>query len=66
VRSAANGECSLVTDNGRPVAMIAPLPVESAEVEDTPQPIAATKPLSNAAAFRKAILNAPYPFDLNF
>jgi len=38
VRAAAAGECSLVTDNRKPVAMIGPPPVDSVEAEALPPP----------------------------
>jgi prevent-host-death family protein len=66
VRAAANGECSIVTDNGNPVAMIGPLPANALNAEDAPQAVEETKPLSNAAAFRNALLGAPYPLQLDF
>ena len=34
VRAAASGECSLITDNGKLVAMIGPPPQDPVEAED--------------------------------
>lgn len=67
VRAAASGECSLVTDNGRLVAMIGPPPQDLAEAEDpSPAPTEETKPLSDAAKFRQALLGVPSPLELDF
>jgi len=67
VRAAAKGECAIVTDNREPVAMIGPLPTEAVEAASSPPPSAEeTKPLSDAAAFRKALLGAPYSLELDF
>jgi antitoxin (DNA-binding transcriptional repressor) of toxin-antitoxin stability system len=67
VRAAATGECSLVTDNGRLVAMIGPPPQDHVEAEGSPSsPIEETKPLSDAAEFRKALLGVPFPIELDF
>ena len=78
VRDAALGKCSIVTDNRKPVAMIGPPPrdatgpddpsqaVAPVEADDIAEPVALTKPLSDAAAFRKALLGAPYPLELDF
>jgi antitoxin (DNA-binding transcriptional repressor) of toxin-antitoxin stability system len=67
VRAATSGECSLVTDNGRLVAMIGPPPQDPAEAEDSsPAPTEETKPLSDAADFRKALLGVPSPLELDF
>jgi antitoxin (DNA-binding transcriptional repressor) of toxin-antitoxin stability system len=47
VRAATSGECSLVTDNGRLVAMIGPPPQALVEAEDSsPAPTEETTPLS--------------------
>jgi prevent-host-death family protein len=62
VRAASTGERSLVTDNRKPVAMIGPPPVAIDE-GDAPHP---GESLSDAAQFRLALLNAPYPLDLDF
>ena len=66
VRAAAAGECSLLTDNRKPVAMIGPPPVASNEAEDSPPQTEPREPLSDAAAFRKALLGAPFPIQLDF
>ena len=66
MRAAADGERSLVTDNRKPVAMIGPLPRRGVEAGTPPKPAEKTKPLSDAAAFRKALLGAPYPLELDF
>jgi antitoxin (DNA-binding transcriptional repressor) of toxin-antitoxin stability system len=66
VRAAANGECSLITDNGRLVAMIGP-PQDPAEAEhSSPSPTEVAKPLSDAAEFRRAILAVPSSIELDF
>jgi antitoxin (DNA-binding transcriptional repressor) of toxin-antitoxin stability system len=67
VRAAASGECSLVTDNGRLVAMIGPPPQDATEAADpSPAPTEDTKPPSDAAEFRKALLGVPSPIELDF
>jgi antitoxin (DNA-binding transcriptional repressor) of toxin-antitoxin stability system len=67
VRAAASGECSLVTDNGRLVAMIGPPPADTVEGKDSsPAPTEGTKPLSDAGKFRQALLGVPFPLELNF
>jgi antitoxin (DNA-binding transcriptional repressor) of toxin-antitoxin stability system len=67
VRAAASGECSLVTDNRKPVAMIGPPPQNPLEAEDPlPAPTEGTKPLSDAAEFRQALLGVPSPLELDF
>jgi antitoxin (DNA-binding transcriptional repressor) of toxin-antitoxin stability system len=67
VRAAASGECSLVTDNGRLVAMIGPPPQDPVEAKDSsPSPTEEAKPLSDAAKFRKALLGVPSPLELDF
>jgi antitoxin (DNA-binding transcriptional repressor) of toxin-antitoxin stability system len=67
VRDAAKGECSLVTDNRKPVAMIGPPPQDpaAAEVSSSP-PIEGTKPPSDAAEFRKALFGIPFHIDFIF
>jgi antitoxin (DNA-binding transcriptional repressor) of toxin-antitoxin stability system len=63
VRNAAKGERILVTDNRNPVAMIGPL----STAVNAPEPaVAGDLHLSRAAAFRKALFGAPYPFELDF
>jgi antitoxin (DNA-binding transcriptional repressor) of toxin-antitoxin stability system len=66
VRAASNGECSLVTDNRKPVAMIGPPPQASIETDGPQQVNEETKPLSDATAFRRALFSAPHPLDLDF
>jgi antitoxin (DNA-binding transcriptional repressor) of toxin-antitoxin stability system len=67
VRAAANGECSLVTDNGRLVAMIGPPPQDPAEAKDCSSLLTEeAKSLSGAAEFRKALLGVPFPIELDF
>ncbi len=66
VRAAAAGERSLVTDNGKVVAMIAPPPENPLRAEAPTEPDREMKPLSDAAAFRHALLGAPYPLELDF
>ncbi len=67
VRAAAEGECSLVTDNRKPVAMIEPPPQDPVEAEDpSPAPTAETKPLSDATKFYNALLGVPSPLELDF
>jgi antitoxin (DNA-binding transcriptional repressor) of toxin-antitoxin stability system len=67
VRAAASGECSLVTDNGRLVAMIGPPPQDPLDAEDlSPAPTEGTKPLSDARKFREALLGVPFPLELDF
>ncbi len=61
VREAARGECSIVSDRRRPVAMIGPLPPPAPEPPSVPP-----KPLPDAAAFRRALLGAPHSLDLDF
>jgi antitoxin (DNA-binding transcriptional repressor) of toxin-antitoxin stability system len=67
VRAAASGECSLITDNGKLVAMIGPPPADPVEGKDSsPPPTEGTKPLSNAAEFRQALLGVPFPIEVDF
>ena len=65
VRAASGGECSIVTDNRKPVAMIGPPPVAVIEASPARQSEDA-KLLSDAGVFRRALLGAPYPLDLDF
>jgi antitoxin (DNA-binding transcriptional repressor) of toxin-antitoxin stability system len=66
VRAAASGECSLVTDNGRLVAMIGPAPQDPAEAHDpSPAPTEKTKPFFEGAKFHKALLGVPFPLELD-
>jgi antitoxin (DNA-binding transcriptional repressor) of toxin-antitoxin stability system len=67
VRDAAQGECSLVTDNRKPVAMIGPPPQDPVEAEAPSLPLTEeTKPPSDAAQFRKALFGVPFPIDFPF
>jgi antitoxin (DNA-binding transcriptional repressor) of toxin-antitoxin stability system len=67
VRAAAKGECSLVTDNRKPVAMIGPLPQDSVGMEASLlTPTKETRRLSDAAEFRKALLAVPFPIEVEF
>ena len=67
VRATASGECSLVTDNGRLVAMIGPPPQAPVEAENSsPAPTEETKPRSDAAKFYNALLGVPSPLELDF
>jgi antitoxin (DNA-binding transcriptional repressor) of toxin-antitoxin stability system len=67
VRGAASGECSLITDNGKLVAMIGPPPQDAAEAEDSsPTPNEEAKAPSDAAEFRKALLGVPFPIEVDF
>jgi antitoxin (DNA-binding transcriptional repressor) of toxin-antitoxin stability system len=54
-RAAAKGEATILTDYGKPVAMVGPL--EQTTVEETG---------SDAGEFRKALLSLPYHLDLGF
>jgi antitoxin (DNA-binding transcriptional repressor) of toxin-antitoxin stability system len=66
-RAAAAGTCTLVTDNRKPVAMIGPPPTaDTVEADLPPAPVTPTTQLSDAAAFRTALLSAPYPLELTF
>jgi antitoxin (DNA-binding transcriptional repressor) of toxin-antitoxin stability system len=68
VRAAASGESSLVTDNGRLVAMIGPPPQDPIEADDLSRaPNGEIKQLlSDAAEFRQALLGLPFPLELDF
>jgi antitoxin (DNA-binding transcriptional repressor) of toxin-antitoxin stability system len=67
VRDAAKGECSLVTDNRKPVAMIGPPPQDPVEAEaSSSPPIEETKPPSDAAQFRKTLFGVPFPIEFLF
>jgi antitoxin (DNA-binding transcriptional repressor) of toxin-antitoxin stability system len=65
-RAAAAGEPTLITDYGKPIAMIAPLVEDPAHEEAAPAPIKEPKPRTGAAAFRKALFAAPHPLELDF
>ena len=67
VRVAASGECSLITDNGKLVAMIGPPPHDAAEAEDSSSSSTEeSKAPSDAVEFRKALLGVPSPLELDF
>ena len=67
VRAAASGECSLVTDNGKRVAMIVPPPQDPVEAKDSSSlPTEEVESLSDAVEFRKALLGIPFPLELDF
>jgi antitoxin (DNA-binding transcriptional repressor) of toxin-antitoxin stability system len=67
VRDAAKGECSLITDNRKPVAMIGPPPQDPVEAEDSSSsPTEEAKAPSDAAEFRKALLGVPFPIEVDF
>ncbi len=65
-RSAAAGTYTLVTDNRKPVAMIGPPPTADTVDVGAPAPTGKEKKLSNATAFLNALLEAPYPLELDF
>jgi len=66
VRAAAKGECSLVTDNRKPVAMIGPPPPDPVEEHSSPPPTEETEPLSEAVEFRRMLLGVPFPIEVDF
>jgi antitoxin (DNA-binding transcriptional repressor) of toxin-antitoxin stability system len=67
VRDAAKGECSLVTDNRRVVAMIGPPPQDPVESEVFSSPvIEEIQPPSDAAQFRKTLFGVPFPTEFPF
>jgi antitoxin (DNA-binding transcriptional repressor) of toxin-antitoxin stability system len=67
VRDAAKGECSIVTDNRKPVAMIGPPPLDPVEEEHSSPPLTEEpEPLSDAVEFRKALLGVPFPIEVDF
>jgi prevent-host-death family protein len=55
VRAAAKGKATILTDYGKPVAMVGPL--EQMTVEETS---------SDAGEFREALLSLPYHLDVGF
>jgi antitoxin (DNA-binding transcriptional repressor) of toxin-antitoxin stability system len=63
VRSAAAGVCTIVTDNRKPVAMIGPLPAPEAKARSK---VAEGPRALSDAAFRDALLSAPFSFELDF
>jgi prevent-host-death family protein len=54
-RAAAMGEVTIITDYGKPIAMIAP--IERATTEER---------ASDAVGFREALLSLPYHLDVGF
>jgi antitoxin (DNA-binding transcriptional repressor) of toxin-antitoxin stability system len=66
VRAAAQGECSLITDNRKPVAMIGPPPQDPVETDSSSSSTEEAKAPSDAAEFRKALFGVPSPIELNF
>jgi antitoxin (DNA-binding transcriptional repressor) of toxin-antitoxin stability system len=54
-RAAANGDVTVLTDYGKPIAMIAP--IEQATTEER---------ASDAREFREALLSLPYHLDVGF
>ncbi len=66
VRAAAAGEPTLITNYGKPIAMISSHAEDPAHEEASSAPIEDPKPPTDAAAFRHALLSAPYPLELDF
>jgi len=66
VRDAATGECCLVTDNRKPVAVIGPPPQDPVETDEALSPPIEEIRSSNAAEFRKALLGVPFPIEVDF
>jgi hypothetical protein len=61
------GECRLVTDNRKPVAMIGPPPEDPADAKvSSPPSVEETKPPSGAAQFRKTLFGVPFPIEFPF
>ena len=54
-RAAAGGEATILTDYGKPIAMISPID-QATKVESR----------SDAGEFREALLSLPYHLDLGF
>jgi prevent-host-death family protein len=54
-RAAAKGDATILTDYGKPVAVIAP--IERATTEES---------ASDAGEFREALLSLPYHLDMGF
>jgi prevent-host-death family protein len=69
VRAAAGGETTLITDYGKPVAVIAPIEARAA---DLPEPEGDTtkqpepRQPTDSAAFLDALFNPPFRIDLDF
>jgi antitoxin (DNA-binding transcriptional repressor) of toxin-antitoxin stability system len=67
VRDAAKGECSIVTDSRKPVAMIGPPPHDLVETKAPSSiPIEDAEPLSDPAAFREALFSVPFLIEFPF
>jgi len=64
--AAGGGESTLITDYGKPIAMISPLVEEAVHAEASSAPIGKPKPSTDAAAFRRALFEAPHPLELDF
>ena len=58
-RAAAAGECSLITDNRKPVALIGPPPGDDMETEILSQPVEPTRSTSDAAAPTNVLARVP-------
>jgi antitoxin (DNA-binding transcriptional repressor) of toxin-antitoxin stability system len=65
-RAAAAGESTLITDYRKPIAMISPLVEETMHAEAPATPIEEPKPSTDAAAFRRALFEAPHALELDF
>lgn len=65
-RAAAAGESTLITDYGKPIAMISSLVENPAHEEASSALIEEPKPPTDAAAFRHALFGAPHPLELDF
>jgi antitoxin (DNA-binding transcriptional repressor) of toxin-antitoxin stability system len=65
-RAAAAGESTLITDYGKPIAMISPLVEEAVRAEASSSPIDELEPSTAAAEFRHALIDAPHPLELDF
>ena len=65
-RAAAAGESTLITDYGKPIAMISPPNRIAALEEASSAPLSPPEPTTDAAAFREALFGAPHPLELDF
>ena len=65
-RAAAQGVCSIVTDNRKPVAMIGPPPVAPVEPIFVSTIVEEAESLSDPVAFRKALFNLAHPIEFDF
>jgi antitoxin (DNA-binding transcriptional repressor) of toxin-antitoxin stability system len=65
-RAASAGESTLVTDYGKPIAIISPLVGDPEHAEASSAPIEAPKTPTDAAAFRRALFGVAYPLELDF